>query len=102
MAAKARGQPVLQTRQRSPAATAAIGQPAALRDVMPNRHMAATQLSRDPLNPPTQAPQPQHRRDLVRRLHYLPPRQLPPGKRLQQFFHLLTLLISEGASSYRR
>src|SRR5512133_1047227 len=63
--------------------------------IMPNRHVAAAQLFRDPLDARPQPLQAQQRRDLVRRLHHLPPRQIPPRKRLHRFFHP-ALLVSEG------
>jgi hypothetical protein len=95
MAAKTLRQPILEPGRRTPSAATAIGQPTTLRDIMPNRHVAAAQLFRDPLDAPPQPLQAQHRRDLVRRLHHLPPRQIPPRKRLHRFFHP-TLLVSEG------
>ena len=56
--------------------------------------MAAAQLARGPLDSSAQRLQPQHRRDLLRRLHHLPPRQLFPRMRLHRSFHP-TLLVSE-------
>jgi len=72
--AKPLGHPILKSGQHPASVAAAIRQPAALRHVMPNRHVAAAQFARDPLDAPPQPFQPQHRRDLVRRLHHLPPR----------------------------
>ena len=62
---------------RGPAATP-VANVAALGHVAAHRHVAAPELARDPLDPPTQRLQPQHRRDLVRRPHLISPRDLRP------------------------
>jgi protein Tex len=66
--------PLLKPSQPPRATPAAIGYPAALGQISANRHMAAPQLARDPSDTPPQRLQPQHRCDLLRRLHRLSPR----------------------------
>jgi hypothetical protein len=74
MTAETFAYPILKTSQGPRTATAAMRQPAAGRQIPAHRHMAAPQLARDPPNTPPQRLQPQHRCDLLRRLHHLSPR----------------------------
>jgi hypothetical protein len=74
MAAETLGYPILKPSQGSWPAAAAMRQPAAGRQIPTHRHMTAPQLARDPPDTPPQRLQPQHRRDLLRRLHHLSPR----------------------------
>src|SRR6476620_8198931 len=62
----------------SPAGRTPVANVATLGHVAPDRHVAASELPRNPLDPPTQRLQSQHRRDLVRRPHLVSPQDLRP------------------------
>src|SRR5438552_1307721 len=96
MPAKPLRHPLLVPSQCPRPTPAAIRNPAALRQVPADRHVAAPQLTRDPTHAPPLRLQPQHRRHLVRRLHPLPPPQPPPPSRLHRFVHPQTLLLDRG------
>jgi hypothetical protein len=66
--------PILKPGQRPRPTATAIRYPAARRQISANCHMAAPQFAGDPPHTPSQRLQPQHRCNLVRRLHRLPPR----------------------------
>src|SRR6516225_2435425 len=74
MPAKPLRHPLLQPTQCPWPTPSAIGYPAALGQISADRHVAAPQLARDPPHTPPQRLQPQHRCDLLRRLHRLSPR----------------------------
>jgi hypothetical protein len=95
--AKPLGEPVLQPIQGLPTPRRPVARPAPGRDIAPNRHMAAPELGRDPPDAPTQPPQPQHRRDLVRLPHPFPPQLVKPRRTSDQSVHLRDLLsLREG------
>src|SRR4051794_30183156 len=111
VSAEAFGQPALKTGQRTrPPYRTAIRHVPARRHIATDRHVAAPKLARDPLDPPTQRLQPQHRRDLVRRPHLVSPQDLrlrhrltsaqihldPPGSVIQR----VHFLLSSGVQFY--
>src|SRR6185312_14595021 len=61
----------------------------------PNRVPRAAQFGCDPLRSPSKRLQPNHRRDIVRRLHRVPPQIVHPQSFLP-FRHNPTLLVSSG------
>src|SRR3546814_6799787 len=76
--------------------TIPVSDPAAARQIPPHRHVAAAELGRDPPDTPPQILQPQHRRDLLRRPHRLPPQLVNPRGTFAQTSHLYDLLSIRG------
>ena len=67
------GEPALKAAQHLGTLRLLVGRPAARSEVSPHGHVAAAKLPRDPPNAPAQSLEPEHRRDLVRLPHLLPP-----------------------------
>jgi hypothetical protein len=91
--AKPLSQPSLKPVQRLRPVRRAVIYPALGRQIAPHRTAIAPHLRRYPSFPPTQRPQPQHRRDLVRRAHPVPPQPPQPLRYIYRFGHPRHLLF---------
>src|SRR5690349_6966146 len=100
-------QPPLKTIERPWPPWLPVGDKPAHLHITLHRMMAAAELPAYPLRPPAEPLQPQHRRDLLRRLHPLTPRIINPQSKCRDSLLLHTLprritrgqfLVSSGGS----
>ena len=99
MAAKPLGNPVRQTVQLLRPGRRRTRAPITFRQPATHRVARATKLRRNPLRTPTQRLQPQHRRDLIRRLHRIPPLIVHQQGNIILYVHPNLLQRSKGVSS---
>ena len=92
MPAKPLAQPCLKPVQPRRPSRRPIVHPTIGRQIAMHRAAIAPHLGRDPSLSPTQRLQPQHRRDLVRRAHLIPPQLLQPLRYIYRFGHPRHLL----------